>query len=111
MLARRIINYKEALGGFVDMDQVKEVYGLPLATFDHIIVNLSIDKSNLVRKLNINLLDVDALAKHPYINKKQAHTIVNYRAQHGDFKKVESLSEIQSLNSDFLRKIEPYLEY
>lgn len=109
--ARRIVNYREALGGFYAVEQISEVYGLTSETFEKIRPYLQIENSSKVRKLNVNTISVDFLAKHPYISKKQAQTIVNYRMQHGSFTQLESLLEIQSLDREFLRKIEPYLEF
>lgn len=111
VLAKRIVKYRDALGGFYSVDQVKEVYGLPVETFDTIHDKLQLGNDLLISNINVNTVTADELSKHPYISKKQALTIINYRNQHGSFKKVESLSSIHSLDNDFLRKIEPYLEY
>lgn len=109
--ANRIVNYRDALGGFYSLDQLKEVYGLTVETLDKISPFLQIDNLNEMRKLNVNTSSLDSLSKHPYISRKQAQTIVNYRLQHGRFEQVESLLKIQSLDKEFLRKIEPYLEF
>lgn len=111
VLSKRIVKYRESLGGFYSVEQVREVYGLPIETFESIKANLDSPNNYMVKKININTSPVDELSKHPYINKKLAQTIVNYRTQHGDFKSFESLSQIQSLDHNFLRKIEHYLEY
>lgn len=111
VFARRIVKYKEALGGFVHIAQVAEVYGIPPETMDSIRPFLVLDPTPLVTKLNVNRLTAEELARHPYIGKKQAQTLINYRQQHGNFKNLESLQSIQSLDSIFFRKIEKYLEY
>lgn len=108
--AKRIVKYRDALGGFYSIDQLTEVYGLPPETFEIIKPKLVLQMTSLT-KININLLNANELSKHPYISRKQAQTIVNYRSQHGVFKNLESLSEIQSLDKEFLRKIGKYLEY
>lgn len=110
VLAKRIIKYKEALGGFYDIDQIAEVYGLSPETFSQIKAQLLL-KGPSVTKIRINEATLDILAKHPYISKKQAQWIVNYREQHGAYKNLENLGEIRLLNQDFFRKIEPYLEF
>lgn len=111
VLSKRIVKYRESLGGFHSIDQINEVYGLSLEIFEQIKPNLQINNETLIQRININLAAADELAIHPYINKKQAQTIVNYRNQHGNFKNLESLSQIKSLDNVFLRKIEYYLEY
>lgn len=110
ILSSRIIRFRESLGGFVGIEQIKEVYGLSEETYNAIRSHLILgDKS--IRKLKINLMTKEALAKHPYVSNKEAQWIVNYREQHGAFKNIESLSNIEMLNRDFLRKIEPYLDF
>jgi DNA uptake protein ComE-like DNA-binding protein len=54
---------------------------------------------------------VSELSKHPYVTYKQAQTIINYRSQHGAFDRVEDLVKIHSLDEDFFRKIEFYLDF
>ncbi len=111
VFARRILNYRKALGGFNKVEQVAEVYGIPPETFDEIKGQLYLPPGAVVKKLEVNRCTVEELAKHPYISKKQALWIFNYRAQHGPYKDLESLTGVEMLNQDFLRKIEPYLEF
>lgn len=111
VLANRIVKFRNILGGFYKTEQIQEVYGLPIETYHQIKQNLYIDSSLVMRKININTCSTDSLAKHTYINRKQANTIVSFRKQHGAFINIKSLSAIKSLDSIFLRKIEPYLEF
>ncbi|MFD2554701.1 ComEA family DNA-binding protein [Sphingobacterium tabacisoli] len=111
VFAKRILNYRYALGGFSSIKQVAEVYGVPPETYDAIEGQLYLAPATAVRKIMINSCTIDELAKHPYISKKQAQWIVNYRTQHGAYKNLESLTGIELLDRDFLRKIEPYLEF
>lgn len=111
VLSKRIVKYREALGGFYAIDQLREVYGLTADTFDKIIEYLILDDYTIFNKLAVNVCTMHELARHPYINREQAQAIVNYRNQHGFFDNLENLSKIKSLDSDFLRKIELYLEY
>lgn len=86
------------------------MYGITEDTFNLIQSQLTLP-SHQIKKLQINLLNASELAQHPYINKKQAQLIVNYRSQHGLYKDMVKLSENRVLDPDFLRKIEPYLEF
>lgn len=110
VLANRIIKYREALGGFNAIGQIAEVYGLPPDTYTSIEDKLHLSTST-VKKININKADIHALAKHPYISRKQAQWIVNYREQHGFYTDLKSLEGITLLEQGFLRKIEPYLAF
>lgn len=111
VFANRIVKYRDLVGGFYSREQLKEVYGLPIETFDNIKEKLYVDSSFVVQKININTCSFSTLASHVYINNKQANTIINYRNQHGPYVDVKSLFAIKSFDSIFLRKIEPYLEF
>ncbi|NSW93088.1 MAG: helix-hairpin-helix domain-containing protein, partial [Bacteroidales bacterium] len=53
VLSARIIKYRNLLGGFTAVDQLKEVYGLPEETFNLISKRLYADTLK-IRKININ---------------------------------------------------------
>jgi len=108
--SRRIVNFRNSLGGFHSTEQLSEVYGLPEETYLHIKKHVQVDQASIV-KLRINELDVNALAKHPYISYKQARTMVNFREHHGPFKSMEDLKKILSLDQAFFRKIEIYIDF
>lgn len=107
--AKRIIKYREALGGFASIDQVMEVYGLPPQLFDTISMYLTIDTAGLV-KMNINACTVEELKKHPYINWNTANAIVAYREKHGFYKNVFDVRKTDLVDDDLYRKIAPYLK-
>lgn len=108
--AQRIVKYREALGGFYHVNQIKEVYGLSEELFATLEKQLYVANVQLT-VLNVNKATEEGLAKHPYINRKQAQAIIAYRKQHGLFQSVEDFNKIYILESDFLRKIEPYLSF
>ncbi|MGB7527052.1 ComEA family DNA-binding protein [Sphingobacterium cellulitidis] len=108
--SKRIIKFREALGGFVRLEQISEVYGIPAETYVAILPYLKLDLS-LVKKIDINSVNVNDLGKHPYIKYKRARTIINYRDQHGAFKSLSDLRNIHSLDEEFFSKIELYLEF
>ncbi|WP_437921598.1 helix-hairpin-helix domain-containing protein [Sphingobacterium sp. LRF_L2] len=110
VLASRIVKFRDNLGGFYSVDQIREVYGISDEVFLQIKTHLRFT-GEPVQKLAINELSVEELAKHPYISRKIALLIVRYREQHGAFQTLDDLSTIYTLDSDFLRKIEPYLNF
>ncbi|MEO7989941.1 MAG: helix-hairpin-helix domain-containing protein [Chryseolinea sp.] len=110
-LSFRILKYRDALGGFIAMDQLKEVYGL-----DSTIVN-RLEKQSFVEsgfnpsKININTIGEKELAIHPYISNKEAKAIVAYRFQHGEFKALADIGNILGVEAETIRKIAPYLKF
>ena len=107
-LALRIINFREKLGGFYSVDQVGETFGLADSVFQKLKSRL-IYKEVTTKKININTATTGELSKHPYINWSLANAIVQYRTQHGYFKTIAGLEQIQLLDPGQLAKLLPYL--
>lgn len=108
--AQRIVNFRDALGGFHSVEQIGDVYGISEELFFKIKENFYVGEGEL-KLLKINQAAVEDLAKHPYISRKQASAIVAYRLQHGLFQSIKDFNKIYLLDSVFLRKIEPYFSY
>jgi competence protein ComEA len=107
-MAKRILKYRERLGGFKNKEQLKEVWGMDSSTYENILKNIQIDKQVLI-KLNINTADLKSLGQHPYIGYSLAKLIVNYRAQHGNYKNIRDLMNIHVMNEEIFSKIEDYI--
>lgn len=106
--ARKIVGFREKLGGFYKVEQVAETYGLPDSTFQSIRSFLLISTDH-IKQINLNTATVEQLKAHPYIKANIANAIVNYRANHGAFKSVEQLLNIGAVDNELYRKIAPYL--
>ncbi|GBU07708.1 competence protein ComEA [Bacteroidales bacterium] len=90
--AQRIIKYRQVLGGFYDISQIKEVYGME-EQYEKIMPWLEISV-NTIEPLKINSLSLDRLKSHPYINFYQAKAIVELRKKKG---RLNSLSDLRLL--------------
>jgi competence protein ComEA len=106
-LAQRIINFRNKLGGFYSIDQIAETYGLPDSTFKRIRTYLK--SGDDVKKISINESSKEELKAHPYIKWNLANAIIEYRNQHGTFKRLEELKNIVLINDSTFSKIAPYL--
>ncbi|HET8859775.1 helix-hairpin-helix domain-containing protein [Marivirga sp.] len=107
----RIIKYREYLGGFYSLQQLEEVYGLKKENIDSLKKYIFLDEKLNVKKLKVNTLKADSLVQHPYISYKEANLIVNYRNQHGSYSSAEELYEIKVLDSNWVKKVTPYLSF
>lgn len=105
--SKAIVNYRERLGGFYTVEQLKEIRSIPDSVYKIIFPKVKIE-GGPYKKLNINILPSDSL-RHPYINKQLARLIVAFREQHGVFKSPEDLRQIPLVDEEFLRKLAPYL--
>lgn len=107
--AKKLIRFRELLGGFYELEQVGTTRGLPDSTFQNILPYLSL--SPVFRKMSINQADAEELKRHPYINSKLAVTVVRFRDKHGGFSGADDLRQIRLLNDENLLKILPYLSF
>jgi len=82
VFAKRIIKYREMLGGFAFTSQLKEVYGMDSARLLGFIKLISIDTSKL-RKLDLNKATFKELLAHPYLEYDQVKAIVRFRDKNG----------------------------
>lgn len=105
--ATRIINFRDKLGGFYSVEQVKETYGLPDSTFQKIKSKLRADES-VLKKVNINTATIEELKAHPYL-RPIANVLVNYRKEHGDFTNLLQLKNTTVITDEIYTRVFHYL--
>lgn len=108
VFAKRIIRYRDLLGGFYRKEQLLEVYNFPVETYNSLEESLQVD-TLAVKKLRINFLDFSELLRHPYLNKQQVEAIVKHREKEGPFKNLSKVAEIQAFDSETFARVRPYL--
>jgi competence protein ComEA len=106
--ARRIVHYRERVGGFYNKEQLKEVYGIDEKKYSEIKDGVSVNGKHII-KVNINTAVFNDLKRFPYLSYKQMDAIIAYRDEHGNYRSIKDLENIAILNAQILRKIEPYL--
>jgi DNA uptake protein ComE-like DNA-binding protein len=110
VLAARIVKFRDKLGGFYSLEQVKETYGLADSVFQKIYPCLQLQNPQL-KPLAINQMSLNELASHPYIGFKAARGILYWKDQHGPFSKSEDLAEVTALEPEKREKLQPYLQF
>lgn len=108
-MARRILEYRNKLGGFVSLQQLKEVWGFDEDLLYDLQDQLTLDPSK-ARMFNLNTVGVDELKTHPYFKYKLSGVIINYRNQHGPFNSLDDLKKIVLVNDSVYQKITLYLK-
>ena len=106
---KRIIKYRTMLGGFHNINQLKEVYGMTDSLFLSLSSQVQIDKTKLT-PIPINAIDLNSLRKHPYFNFQTAQAIINFRFKHGKLTE-KDIIDLGIFNSEKLSVILPYLTY
>lgn len=108
--AERIVKYRNSLGGFHNLAQMEDIYGLSDSIITVITPFLQL-KSTEIKKININSISAEALKSHPYLRWRHAAAIVKYRDKNGPYKSVEMLRTLHEFNDaeGTYWKIRPYL--
>lgn len=106
--AFRIINYRKRLGGFMRKEQLLEVRGMDSLRLSQLSSLLTVDPFE-VQKLDVNKATIEVLGQHPYIGYLLAKMIVNFRLQHGNFKRMEEIKALPLVDADLYSKLAPYL--
>lgn len=108
--ARRIITYRNHLGGFVKKEQLLEVFGLDLERYVGLKSQVSVDTSH-IKKIHINSVNFDGLKYFPYLTYKQMNAIIQFREQHGEYESLADLGNIAIMDKQTLQKIKPYITF
>ncbi|MES2380427.1 MAG: helix-hairpin-helix domain-containing protein [Bacteroidota bacterium] len=109
IMAGRIIEYRNKLGGFLDLNQLMEIYGFDEDILYDLHGKIYVDASK-AKKINLNTVSEEELKQHPYFKYKLARIIINYRLQHGNYKSYTDLLNIKIVNDSILTRIKIYGE-
>ena len=108
VIARRILKYRTLLGGYVNKEQLREVYGIDSTRYNDIAPHLTVNP-NLISRMDINSADIDQLKHHPYLDYYQAKAIIRLREEKGPYQSVRDILNIPLIDSETFTRIEPYL--
>ncbi len=108
ILAERIIKFRDNLGGFISIQQLRECYGLSPETFDKIQPRLTILQP--VTTININTTDLSNI-HHPYLPYKISRILAAYLKQHGPITSPTDLQKIYPPDTSWYHKLLPYLTF
>lgn len=104
--ARKIVDYRERLGGYVSLKQLKELEGFPEGALQYMCI-----PDGGVRKIKVNKLTLNQLKAHPYINFYQARDIIEYRRLRGPLTSIDDLKFLPDFTPDVIERLRPYMEY
>ncbi|MBQ5873002.1 MAG: helix-hairpin-helix domain-containing protein [Bacteroidales bacterium] len=108
--ARNIYKYGQKLGGYISVEQLKEVYSIDSATFEQIKPHFYAGKTE-IRKVNINSDDPKYLARHPYIDFALAKALIRFRKKYEkDFNSIEEIKQIHLMDEETYNKLRPYIK-
>ena len=107
--AKRIVEYREKLGGYCETVQLLEVYRMDTARYNEIKDYVKIDSLFVPNKLKINSDSFKILLKHPYLEYDDVKKIVNHREQKGMIASWEQLTKV--VGDAINPKLRYYVDY
>lgn len=105
--AKRIVTYRDKLGGFFDKSQLLEVFGMDTARYVQIAGHLDIDETK-IRKMNLNKTGFKEMVAHPYLEFYIVKSIFDYKEGKGKFDSVAELKQIDLIYQQLYHKLAPY---
>lgn len=106
--AKKIIVYRDRLGGFYDKSQLLEVFGIDSMRYFKFENQVVVDKG-VIKKLNLNTALFNEILKHPYFEYYMVKEIFNLKDAKGDFTAVSELRQIDLMYDELYDKIRPYV--
>jgi competence ComEA-like helix-hairpin-helix protein len=107
--ARRIVKYRERLGGYINKSQLLEIWGMDTSRYNSIKDHLSVNPDS-VHPINLNTITFKQLLAHPYFPFEITKAIMIYRKDHKMFGNVEELKKIEVIPDSIFRKIRVYIK-
>lgn len=126
-LSSRIVKYRTSLGGFSDLEQIKNVFGLKPETYDLISPFLVLDTVEIHKpeyaqkgdkypkyapkeysKLDINTANAEDFALLWGIGDVLSERIIKFRTAKKGFRNVEEISQVFGLEKEVFDKNRPY---
>ena len=110
-LSARIIKYRDRLGGFHDVTQLKEVYGLQDTVLKILASRVFVPSNSALKKLDINKCGYADFRHHPYMGHAFAKSLVAFRQTHGEIKTVEDLYQLVAVKKEEIDRMKPYFSF
>jgi competence protein ComEA len=109
VFSERIIKYRDALGGFISLNQLNEVYNLKPETINKILPYLTCKKTK-IRQININTATFKEINAHPYITYEQTKAIFYLRNKQAILS-FNQLFENKTFSKSEIEKLKPYITF
>lgn len=110
VLSSRIIRYRNLIGGYASVDQLREVYGLPPETFTMIKTRVFADTSS-IRKVNVNSAEYRDFDQVIYLRRSDIYAIIKFRDINKRVNGIEDLVGNKIIADSIARKVKPYLSF
>lgn len=107
--ARRIVAYRERLGGFVSKKQLLEVWGMDSSRYSRI-ERFIIIGPDTVKKVSLNNATFKELLRHPYFTFDLAKEVMLLRKKNRRIDQMDEIRTIRGMSDSLYLKLSPYLK-
>ena len=104
--ARRIVEQRDRLGGFVSRSQLLDIKGFPESALEFLTI-----PDGGVKKINVNVASFKTLASHPLVGYRRTKTIVDYRRLKGQIHDMQQLTTLVGYTEEEAALASEYLEF
>jgi len=108
--AKRIVKYRNLLGGFIAKEQLMDVYGIDQEKYNSLKAQICID-TTFVSTININVSEEKFIKRHPYLGKEKAKKIRDYKKVMGYIQNLDELIENKIFTEKEANKVKAYLVF
>lgn len=105
--SRSIVSYRQRLGGFVSVAQLKDIEGLP----DRIEEWFTVDENAEVNRIPINKSDFKTLVRHPYLSYEQVKVITTHIRKYGKLRSWKDLQLYPEFTPQDFERLTPYFVF
>lgn len=105
--ARKIVNYREKLGGFVSVSQIDEIEGLPAGASRW----FEMATEPRPKQIRVNHATFKQLVRHPYLSYEQTKVIVNHISHYGPLHSWRDLRLYTEFTEADFARLTPYFTF
>lgn len=110
VLAKRIIEYRNKLGGFSNINQIYEVWNLDKKVADKVVNQFKVIDKPIIKKININTASFKEVLAIVYIDYELCKKIFNHKKEISEYQSLEELKKIEGFPLDKYELIILYLD-
>lgn len=110
VFARRIVKYRNLLGGFYSIRQLGEVYGIDEQRYNDLARWFSVDPTH-IRPFAVNTLATDPAFRHPYLTYRQRRVLRQLLRQKGKLYGWTDLQLLEEFTEYDRKRLAPYLSF
>lgn len=102
-----IVRYRQRLGGFHSVEQLREISIVSPELMEW----FTVSSSAAVQQIHLNKASFQALNSHPYITYEQTKSLLQYIRLYGEVKREETLMSTGIFTKEELERLRPYITY